>query len=289
MILLTDNKFNQLIPLVLFSIVVVILCIDSIRSGNKETDISINGSVYVNILYLSTGILIPFVFDNVQSLDYVWNWELYREHLEILLLPSIMTVMFAFNIYFLAVGEALLSSSHIWNYYTGTYIQLIFLYNFMMSMQMQYAQKAWDLRLSILCSSVLTTTAFLVKYFAAIYGHYRSWKPSWFIFFGLSLLCNLYIAGNWWDKYWIAYKTGQARQSTATALLLIMSMVVFVFVYLVLDMCIPCGDEAANISASYVSATHALLTLIFFVAYQILSQGTKSINKLSEVYKFSIP
>lgn len=242
---------------------------------------AIFSSPFHNALYASIGLLTPYAVDHARTLYSTSNFNLLTtDHLPNILLMIILALMQSFNIYFVSASN---ESFHIWNYYTGTYIELVVLYNMIMVLQLKFAEKTWDLMVVLLLSSILTSSALLVKLCAAFSDNYFEWKSSWFILFGLSMICNLYIAGNWLDQYWVAQKTGQQTQPALLALLQIMALVGFVTTFMVLDMSIPSGDNIFEISTEYIVGVQVLILSVYFAVQEIVNHGNKNMYKLSEV------
>jgi hypothetical protein len=238
-----------------------------------------------NALYASIGLLAPYAVDHARTLNSSGAVNiLITDQLPNTLLMIILVLMQAFNVYFVSASH---ESLNIWNYYTGTYIQLVVLYNMIMVLQIKFAQKSWDLVVVLVLSSMLTSAGLLVKLCAAFSDDYVEWKSSWFILFGLSMICNLYIAGNWLDEYWMAQKTGQQTQPSLLALLQIMTLVGFLTTYMVLDMSIPSGDNIFQISSEYIVGVQTIILSVYFAVQEIVNHGNKNMYKLSEVCSIS--
>lgn len=286
-----DRKHVHFVPILIMAVSALLIAYTSnsynfskaVIQPSTEWDCktALLSASFDNALYASIGLLAPYAVDHVRTFNSSGAFNtLITDHLPNTLLMVILVLMQAFNVYFVSASR---ESLNIWNYYTGTYIQLVVLYNMIMVLQIKFAHKSWDVVIVLLLSSMLTSSGLLVKLCAAFSDNYIEWKSSWFILFGLSMICNLYVAGNWLDEYLVAQKTGQQTQPSLLALLQIMTLVGFLTTYMVLDMSIPAGDNIFQISSEYVVGVQTLILSGYFAVQEIVNHGNKNMYKLSEV------
>lgn len=292
---LTQNpKVFQLIPLLFGSIAVLLTILvfsvpaivefeDHQSILNSSTIKAITGQPYRYVLLVSLGMLVPFSTDHIFAIPSLLRFDvLFR--LESYLLPLLVVIMQSFNIYFLS--QTAETVNYFWTYYMGTYIQLIVLYNSVLAIQANLAQKSLDVIIAVAISSFTMNLGIVVKLFALVKQDDQSLQQiSWFTLFGIATLSNLYIARYWLLKYNLSQKTGLKNQPDIYAFCKIVSLCAFLVAYNLEDIIDGKhhGGTLLNDHDGHVAIVQGLLIGFFFLISEISYRRTKDLARFSVV------
>lgn len=288
-------KFFQLIPLVFGAVsiflTILIFTVPTVFEFDEQHEIlssstikAITGQPYRYVLLVSLGMLVPFSTDHVFAVPSLISSDI-LVRLESYLLPLLVIIMQGFNVYFLSQTTG--SVGYFWGYYIGTYVQLIALYNAVLAIQANLAQKSLDVVFAIVLSSFTANLGILIKLFALVKQEDQSWLQGlWYSLFGIATMCNIYIARYWLQKYDLSQKTGLKNQPDIYAFCKILTLCCFLVAYNLEDIFDKGhhGDGLLlNDSDEHITAVQGLLIGFFFFISEISYRRTKDLARFSMV------
>jgi len=291
-----NPKYFQLVPLTIgcMAILVTIIIFSIPRIFNfDEQDVilssstidALTGQSFRYILFMSLGMLIPFSTDHVFVLPSLLSFDI-LVRMESYMLPMLVIIMQSFNIYFLSQASG--SIPYFWNYYMGTYIQFLVLYNAVLAIQANLAQKSMDVIIAIIISTVTTNIGIIIKicFLVQQVPYHDLQQYSWVILFGVATICNLYITRSWLLKYQVSQKTGLKNQPDIYAFCKILTLTCFLIAYNVeylSDEDLGNRAQLLHNHGNHITTIQALLIGFFFLISEISYRRTKDMAKMSMV------
>ncbi len=205
--------------------------------------------------------------------------------LESYLLPLLVIIMQSFNIYFLSQSTG--SVGYFWSYYIGTYVQVIALYNAVLAIQANLAQKSLDVVFAVVLSSFTANLGILIKLFALIKQEDHSWRQGlWYGLFGIATVCNIYIARYWLQRYDLSQKTGLKNQPDIYAFCKILTLCCFLVAYNMENLFDKLRHQDTmllNDCDEHIATVQGLLIGFFFLISEISYRRTKDLARFSVV------
>jgi len=237
-----QGKYYQIVPLVLgalsigavAAILTLLPWIHSISKSDIMNSITLDAITdhpFRYSLLISIGVLIPFGTDQIFTLLSHSYFDIFNR-INSLLLPFLIVLIQGFNVYSIFQSQ---DANYFWIYHIGIYAQAIALCNVIFSVQLNLGQKIPTMVRTLIGSTIVTNLGMICKLLHAIFPTFVWLNYLWWGLFFLALMCNLYVANLWYEKYKIASKTGLKNQPNVYGLGKIIVLIAFLIAFAAID------------------------------------------------------
>jgi len=178
-------------------------------------------------LLISTGVLIPFMIDEV----YGWINGLLPSSIDSYLLPILVIIMQFFNIYWLSQGSTV---GHFWDFQMGVRIEVLVLYNIVLALQINLVHHSTTVLHALGISTILFNCGMICRIYS-LGGNSPIASYCWVILWGMCWLCNLYVAYSWFNLYRTAKQQSLACLQHFYAFVMMLILVILYVVNVILS------------------------------------------------------
>lgn len=186
---------------------------------------SLNNFPFKYSLLVSTGILIPFIVDEV----YAWINGMLPSGIDSYLLPILMVIMQFFNLYWISEGK---TTCLFWDFQMGVCIEVVVLYNIVLALQINLVHHSPEVIYTLIASTVLFNCGLICKVYSL-----SKWSPLSYVWITLwcgSIVCNLYVAFSWFNLYLATKKLCLSYSQHFYAFVMIFILIIFLSINLIL-------------------------------------------------------